>query len=232
MLDEETLNLVCEWIRQFAKVKIITIQAFGMIKNRPDQWNRSNYQEYLQKIVNDLQIQYAKNKLPILVIITGPGGQSDPIGIAGREGVETALELEKMLQIGFENSSTDSLKDKILLLPVGQIMKNDGGNYVRNLSTAKDIVQQIRREIDLILSIDEFWTDSVRSWKHIACLMCLRMDVIKVKIVERIEIDENGKPSENQNWQTQTGSIGIVLALLLQRFLRINLERPKKIKKI
>ena len=164
-----------------------------------------------------------------MIIITGPGGQSDPIGIAGREGVETALELEKMLQIGFENGFTDSLKDKILLLPVGQNMQKDGMNYVRNLATAKDIVQQIRREIDLVLSIDEFWTDSVRSWKHIACLMCLRMDFTKVKTAERLENGENGKPSENQNWQTQTGSIGIIMAILLQRFLWTNLANLKKI---
>ena len=41
LLDEPTLFLVCEWILKFLedglKVKIITIQAFGMTKNRPDQ---------------------------------------------------------------------------------------------------------------------------------------------------------------------------------------------------
>ena len=188
-----------------------------------------NYQKYLQKIVNDLQIQYAKNKLPILVIITGPGGLNDPIAIAGREGVETALELEKMLQIGFENGSTDSLKDKILLLPIGQIMQKDGIDYVRNIWTAKQIMEQISQRMDLVLSINEFWTDSVRSWKHIACLVCLGMDFTKVKTAARLENGEDGKPSENQNWQTQTGSIGIVLAILLQRFLWTNLANIKKI---
>ncbi len=222
LLGELALNLVCEWIKEIGKIKIIIIQAFGMIENRPDEWNVSNYQQYLQEIVNDLKIQYSKNKLPILVIITGPNGLSDPIGIAGREAVETSLELEKMLQTTF--AIENSLKDKYLVIPCGQIMQNDKLDYVRNLVTAKQIMAQINQKMNLTLSIDEFWTDSVRFWKHIACLICLGMNFEKVKTAERVEIDQDGKPSENQDSWRQTCSIGIILGLLLQQFLKTNLK--------
>lgn len=221
LLGGLALNLVCDWIKEIGKIKIITIQTFGMIENRPDQWNVINYQEYLQKIVNDLEIQYSKNKLPILVIITGPNGLSDPIRIAGREAVETSLELEKMLQITF--AIENSLKGKYLVIPCGQIIQNKI-DYVRNLVTAKQIMAQINQKMNLTLSIDEFWTDSVRFWKHIACLICLGMNFEKVKTAGRVEIDEDGKLSENQDLWRQTGSIGIILGLLLQQFLKTNFK--------
>ena len=212
LLGGLTLNNLCNWIKSFAKVKIITIQCFGMIENRPDEWNVENYKKYLQSITSNLISQNAEN-LPVLLIITGPNGLKDPIKTAGRESVETALELEKMLEGKF----------KIKILPVGQVMENNGLDYVTNLQTAKQIIEQISQETDMIHTIDEFWTDSVRIWKHILCLMFLGMDFTKVKVAERIETNENGELAKNQNTWRQSGSIGIILGLLIQRFLSTKL---------